>query len=81
MFKTVGKLLHAKPVTNGIQIPSHSPMIDLAEKFMPFFDAKVNAIHQELMLKYDDNTFIISLMTVTLSVILKLLNLSLWVHY
>ena len=35
-------------------------MKDLAEKFMHFFDAKVNAIHQELMLKYDDNTFIIS---------------------
>ena len=35
-------------------------MKDLAEKFMHFFDAKVNAIHQELMLKYDDNNFIIS---------------------
>ena len=60
MFKTVGKVLHTKPVTNSSQFPSHSPMKDLAEKFMHFFDAKVNAIHQELMLKYDDNTFIIS---------------------
>ncbi|XP_068675378.1 uncharacterized protein [Montipora foliosa] len=60
MFRTVGKLLHTKPVTNSSQFPSHSSMKDLAEKFMHFFDAKVNAIHQELMLKYDDNTFIIS---------------------
>ena len=60
MFKTVGKVLHTKPVTNSNQFPSHSPMKDLAEKFMHFFDARVNAIHQELMLKYDDNTFIIS---------------------
>ena len=60
MFKTVGKLLHTKPVTNSSPFPSHSPMKDLAEKFIHLFDAKVNAIHEELMLKFDDNTFIIS---------------------
>ena len=60
MFRTVGKLLHTKPVTSSSQFPSHSSMKDLAEKFMHFFNAKVNAIHQELMLKYDVNTFIIS---------------------
>ena len=58
--RTVGKLLHTKPVTNSSQFPSHSSMKDLAEKFMHFFDAKVNAIHQGLRLKYDDNTFIVS---------------------
>ena len=60
MFKTVGKLLHTKPLTNSSPFPSYSPMKDLAEKFIHLFDAKVNAIHEELMLKYDDNTFIIS---------------------
>ena len=35
-------------------------MKDLSEKVMHFFDAKVNAFHQDLRLKYDDNTSIIS---------------------
>ena len=60
MFRTVGKLLYTKPVTNSSQFPSHRSMKDLGEKCMHFFDAKVNAIHQELRLKCDDNTFIIS---------------------
>ena len=60
MFRTVGKLLHTKPVTNSSQFPSHSSMKDLSEKLMHFFDAKVNVFHQDLRLKYDDNTSIIS---------------------
>ena len=53
-------MLRTKPVTNSSQFPSHSSTKDLAEKFIHFFDAKFKAIHQELIVKYDDGSLNIS---------------------